>query len=261
MKTRIITAIVALLLFVPIVLYGNWPFILLVFAMATVGLYELLNIKKDAKSFLPTCISFVALWAFLFKNNEVLEQWVPLSFIQVLIIFVMLLCILTVISKNSLSIESVGFYFMSTIYITIGFSFLMQAREHGISFILFILFIIWATDSGAYFVGRSLGKHKLMPSISPNKTIEGAIGGTLIALVVGIVFHMVQPFEYSLGVIALISIGISIVGQLGDLVASAMKRHFSVKDFGNILPGHGGILDRFDSLIFVLPFLYVVQFI
>lgn len=261
MKTRIITAIVALLLFVPIVLYGNWPFTILVFAMATVGLYELLHMKKDAIALLPKCISFIALWAFLFKNIEVLEKWIPLSFIQILIIFIMLLCILTVTSKNNVSIENVGFYFLSTMYITIGFSFLVQAREHGISFVLFILFVIWATDSGAYFVGRSLGKHKLWPSISPNKTIEGAVGGTMIALLVGIVFHMVQPFEYSLWVIALISIGIAIVGQLGDLVASAMKRHFSVKDSGNILPGHGGILDRFDSLIFVLPFLYVVQFI
>ncbi|HLR14565.1 MAG TPA: phosphatidate cytidylyltransferase [Bacillota bacterium] len=261
MKTRIITAVVALLLFVPIVLYGNWPFTLLVFAMATVGLHELLNIKKDVKSLLPTCISFLALWAFLCKNIEVFEQWIPLSFMQLLIIFVMLLCVLTVTSKNRISIESIGFYFIATMYITIGFSFLVQAREHGISFILFILFIIWATDSGAYFVGSSLGKHKLWPSISPNKTIEGAIGGTLIALLVGIIFHLVHPFEYSLWVIALISIGIAVVGQLGDLVASAMKRHFSVKDFGYVLPGHGGIMDRFDSLIFVLPFLYVVQFI
>lgn len=261
MKTRIITAVVALLLFVPIVLYGDWPFTLLVLAMATVGLYELLHMKKDVKSLSSTCLSFLVLWALLFKNIDGLEKWIPLSLMQIFIIFIMLLSILTVISKNRLSIENMGFYLIATMYITIGFSFLVQAREHGISVILFILFIIWATDSGAYFVGRSLGKNKLWPSISPNKTIEGAVGGTLSALIVGIVFHLVYPFEYSLWIIALISIGISIVGQLGDLVASAMKRHFSVKDSGNILPGHGGILDRFDSLIFVLPFLYVVQFI
>lgn len=261
MKTRIITAIIAILLFVPIVLYGKWPLLILVYAMATVGLFELLNMKKNVKSFLPKLISYFALWILLAQQMSMLESFIPFEPLPVVIIFVMLLLFLTVASKNIISIEHVGFYLIATMYIVIGFAFFMEARNHGLEFVLFILFVIWATDSGAYFVGKSLGKHKLWPSISPNKTIEGAIGGTLIALFVGVAFHMIHPFEYSILMIALISIGIAIIGQMGDLVASAFKRHFDVKDSGNILPGHGGILDRFDSLLFVLPFLYVIQFI
>lgn len=261
MKTRIITAVIALLLFVPIVLYGGWPLILLLYMMATIGLFELLNMKRTNNHLGLTLLSFIVLWVLLAQQITMLEQYIQLTPFKVIIIFVMILLVFTVISKNSISIEEVGFYFISTIYIAIGFAFFMQARETGLAYVMFILFIIWGTDSGAYFVGKSLGKRKLWPAISPNKTIEGAIGGTLIALLIGIVFHIIHPFNYSIGLIAFISIGIAIVGQFGDLVASACKRHFDVKDAGNILPGHGGILDRFDSLIFVLPFLYVIQFI
>src|SRR5690606_996650 len=119
----------------------------------------------------------------------------------------------------------------------------------------------WATDTGAYFFGRAFGKHKLWPTISPKKTIEGAIGGIISACIVGISFHLIYPFEHSFWMIVLVTILVSMVGQLGDLVESAYKRYFGVKDSGNILPGHGGILDRFDSLLFVVPFLHLIHFI
>jgi len=125
---------------------------------------------------------------------------------------------------------------------------------------LFILFVIWATDSGAYFIGRKFGKRKLWPEISPNKTIGGAIGGILFALLLAFVFQLIYPFEKSILSISLIAIVISIFGQLGDLVASAMKRKYNIKDFGHIFPGHGGVLDRLDSFIFVLLVLQMIQY-
>ncbi len=261
MKTRIITAIIAILLFVPIVLYGSWPLLVLVYCMATIGLLELLNMRQRAYAFLPACLSLVMLWILLAQQTSLLGEIIPFSEIEVLIVFTMILLFLTVASKNQLSVEKVGFYLIATMYIAMGFAFFVEARNNGLADVLFVLFVIWATDSGAYFVGRSVGKRKLWPSISPNKTIGGALGGIALALITGIVFHLIEPFSYSLVTIALIAIGISIVGQLGDLVASAFKRHFGVKDSGTIFPGHGGILDRFDSLLFVLPFLYVIQFI
>lgn len=261
MKTRIITAIIAILLFVPIVFYGSWPLLVLIYCMATIGLLELLNMRRGAYAFLPTCISIVMLWVLLAQQTSILGDVIPFSLMEVLIVYTMILLFLTVASKNELSVEKVGFYLIATMYITVGFAFFLEARNNGLADVLFVLFVIWATDSGAYFIGRSFGKRKLWPSISPNKTVEGAIGGIAIALVTGIVFHLIEPFSYSLVSIGLIAIGISIVGQIGDLVASAFKRHFDVKDSGTIFPGHGGILDRFDSLLFVLPFLYVIHFI
>src|SRR5690625_4754030 len=133
-------------------------------------------------------------------------------------------------------------------------------RLTGLNYFLFILFLVWATDSGAYFIGKSLGKRKLWPAISPNKTIGGAIGGIVFALFVGVCFQLIYPFEFSMGYVIFITITISIVGQLGDLVASAIKRHYDIKDFGKLFPGHGGVLDRVDSLLFVFIVLHLIQF-
>ncbi|MCX8002159.1 MAG: phosphatidate cytidylyltransferase, partial [Anoxybacillus mongoliensis] len=112
-----------------------------------------------------------------------------------------------------------------------------------------------------YFVGRALGKRKLWEHISPNKTVEGAIGGVLCALVVVSVYEWLSPFAPSFLMLLIATVILSVFGQLGDLVESAFKRHYGVKDSGAILPGHGGILDRFDSLLFVLPILYLFYLI
>src|SRR5699024_3747350 len=134
-------------------------------------------------------------------------------------------------------------------------------RMAGLDYLLFILFIIWATDSGAYFVGKYFGKRKLWPEISPNKTIGGALGGILFALVTGSIFHLGSPLDYSFVSIVGITVWISVVGQIGNVVASAMKRHYQVKDSGNIFLGHGGILHRWDSLLFVLLMLKLIHFV
>lgn len=126
------------------------------------------------------------------------------------------------------------------------------------SAIFFAAVIIWSTDSGAYFIGKSMGKRKLWPEISPNKTVEGFIGGIVTAVVLSFVFQAVTGFLPSYLLVMFITLLLSIFGQLGDLVESALKRHYDVKDSGTILPGHGGILDRFDSFLFVLPFLYLL---
>jgi phosphatidate cytidylyltransferase len=129
--------------------------------------------------------------------------------------------------------------------------------------VLFVQIIIWSTDSGAYFVGRKFGKNKLAPYISPNKTREGSIGAVLVAVLIAIIYRLIVGGAFLGTWPALIGVTllISIFGQLGDLVESAIKRFYGVKDSGTILPGHGGLLDRFDSLIFVLPLLYVLGFI
>lgn len=261
MKQRILTAILALIIFVPLVLYGGWPFTLFVYLLASIGLNELLKMGNKAKNLFLTSVSYITLWVMLLPFNDFNLFSVKFTKIEILIIFVMLLLFYTVLTKNKFNFTDAGFVLVATIYVGIGFFFLIVTRAEGLNYILFILFSIWATDTGAYFVGRSLGKRKLWPEISPNKTVEGAIGGIIIACIVGITFYFIYPFDQSLLYIILVIISISIVGQIGDLVASAFKRHYQVKDSGKILPGHGGILDRMDSLIFVLPFLYVLQFI
>lgn len=261
MKQRILTAIVALIVFVPFVLYGNLPFVLFTYVLATIGLIELLDMYKVEKYSLPSILAILFLWLILLPYEEITISTFSFSKIEVIILFVMLLLSYTVLAKNKFTFDNAAFILMGTIYVGFGFYFLTVARMAGLNYVLFVLFIIWATDTGAYFSGRFFGKKKLWPDISPNKTIEGAIGGIFIACVVGVIFQMIHPFEHSMFAILMIAILISIIGQIGDLVASAYKRHYQVKDSGKLLPGHGGILDRMDSLIFVLPFLYLIQFI
>jgi phosphatidate cytidylyltransferase len=123
---------------------------------------------------------------------------------------------------------------------------------------LFALLIVWLTDTGAYIFGRLFGKRKLWPEISPNKTVEGFVGGILCSTIVAVVFSIYYDMPLSLFPLLLVTWLLSLFGQLGDLVESALKRHFDVKDSGTLLPGHGGILDRFDSFIFVLPLMNIL---
>lgn len=127
--------------------------------------------------------------------------------------------------------------------------------ERGAWLMLFVAVCVWATDTFAYFVGRFLGRHKLAPQLSPGKTIEGSIGGFLGAVLVGAGFgfwiHLPLIHGLAIGALA------GIMGQIGDLFESALKRELGIKDFGRVLPGHGGALDRFDSLLFVAPLAYL----
>lgn len=261
MKQRILTAIIALIIFIPLIIYGNWPFIIFGILLATIGLMELLRMANLLKYIFPSTLSFLYLWLVLFQVQDHIIPVISYTTINISILFVFILLAYTVLSKNRFTFSHVGTILIATLYISIGFYFLIYIRLEGLQYILFVLFIIWATDTGAYFCGRFFGKRKLWPHISPNKTIEGAVGGLIIALLTSIIFQIVYPFDEHLITMILVALLTSVVGQIGDLVASAYKRHFNVKDSGTLLPGHGGILDRLDSLLFVLPILYIIQFI
>lgn len=259
MKQRIITACIALLIFIPILIYGNWPFTILTYVIASIGFYEFIQMKRIPKQMM--FFSFPFLWLLLLPTSEIsIGSYTWHKFDQILL-FMLLLLLTTVFSKNKFTFDDASFLILGILYIGIAFSMMIIVRAQGLNYLLFILFLIWGTDTGAYFSGMAFGKRKLWPKISPKKTIEGAIGGTIIAAIIGLVFQVVYPFDHSLLTILILSILISVAGQLGDLIASALKRHYGVKDFGNILPGHGGIIDRMDSLIFVLLFLSLIQFI
>lgn len=255
MKQRIITGVIAAALFLPIVFYGGFPLVLLTYFLATIGLYELLKMKNLTIFSVHGFLSVLFLWVLLFPEeySEVIQTFYY-SKTEIGIALILLLLTYTVITKNRFTFEDVSFSILSALYVGIGFYFFFETRqEGGLVFILYSLFMIWATDSGAYFIGKSLGKRKLWPEISPNKTVEGSIGGVLCAVIVAVLFVLFTDLPASL---IGITVALSVFGQIGDLVESAFKRHFNVKDSGNILPGHGGILDRFDSLLFVWPLLH-----
>ncbi|WP_311526187.1 phosphatidate cytidylyltransferase [uncultured Parvimonas sp.] len=159
---------------------------------------------------------------------------------------------------NKMSIESLGRLLFSFIYISVPMGVFLKL---GYTNLLWIVFLIsWGTDTFAYLFGIIFGKHKLCPSISPKKTIEGALGGIFGSLILLNLFNYFV-LKNNIVFVTLSGIILSIVAQIGDLFASKIKREMGIKDFSNIIKGHGGFLDRFDSIIFVTPLVYIVFYI
>ena len=265
MKQRIITAVIAAALFIPIVVLGGLPFTILVYAMAAVGLFEILRMKGLSIFSVHGCITLFALFAFLLPSKwaNPLMETTGYTKIDLALIAVLLLLTYTVVVKNRYTFEDAAFSILGALYVGIGFFYFIETRlvENGLQYVIFALLIIWTTDSGAYFTGKKFGKKKLWPEISPNKTIEGFLGGIAAAINFALVFQWITPISSSYTILIIVTILASVFGQVGDLVESALKRQFNVKDSGNLLPGHGGILDRFDSLLFVLPLLHFLHFV
>ncbi|WP_394232498.1 phosphatidate cytidylyltransferase [Niallia oryzisoli] len=260
MKQRIITAVIFGAILISLTLMGGIPFVILAYLFASIAMYELLKMRKLNLFSFSGIITLFTLWIFLLptKYLDLLER-IQITKIEIILIAVLLLFAYTVLTKNRFTYDDVAFSIMSILYVGMGFYYFIETREAGLSYIFYSLFIIWATDSGAYFTGRAMGKRKLWPDISPNKTVEGFIGGIVSAVIVSIPFGLFSQMDTSVILLAFVTIFLSVFGQIGDLVESALKRHYQVKDSGTILPGHGGILDRFDSLLFVWPLLHFLH--
>ncbi|UTR10836.1 phosphatidate cytidylyltransferase [Evansella sp. LMS18] len=263
MKQRIITAVIAGAGFLTLIILGGWPFTVLMIALALIAMSELLKMKQVRIMSPMGLSSFFLMLLLLTPDNVLTLDWLHVHQLELFLLFIVVLLATTVISKNEFTFDEAGFIILAAVYVGLGFNYFIYTRflEDGLIIIFFILILVWATDSGAYFAGRAFGKRKLWPEISPNKTIEGALGGIALAFAAGIIYSLFLPIFTSMLTTLLFILVVSTAGQMGDLVESALKRHYAVKDSGQVLPGHGGILDRFDSLIYVMPILYLLGFV
>lgn len=265
MKQRIITGVIGAAIFLTMVFVGGLPFTLFILALATVGLYELLRMKNIPLFSFIGIVSLCLMWLLLLPRQTIqisfLFEWEK---IDVFLFLLFLLLMFMVISKNKITFDEVGFVIVSSLYVGFGFHYLVETRnipEIGLALVFFVIFLIWSTDSGAYFIGRKFGKRKLWPEISPKKTVEGSVGGIATAFVIGSILQFWLQLFSSVWTFIFVILVVSVSGQIGDLIESAIKRHYGVKDSGNLLPGHGGVLDRFDSLIYVFPLLHLLHLI
>ena len=263
MKTRIITAIVALMLFIPALIIGGHLLKAVIAFLSFVAIFEFFQMKKLSIFSIEGVLTLIATLSIIFARAPIIELPVGVDFFYIFFLCVMLLMSLTVYKSETLFIEDVSFLSLIALYVGGGFSGILYVREYGFGMVVFVFCIIWGTDTFAYFTGRAFGKHKLAPAISPNKTIEGSIGGVIGAIGLGtIALKLFNPLGFHFIEMTILMIALSVFGQLGDLVESVYKRRFNVKDSGKIFPGHGGVLDRFDSTFFAMfMFQIVLKFI
>ena len=253
MKTRVITAVVALIVFLPLLFLGGDYFKFTTYALGVMAMYEIVRMTfKETNIVILTLSSIVGALLFLHKDISNLVQYA----LVYLILIAMLATI--VYTGHKIKIVEIGAIIFVTAYIFVGFYCLFMLRNFSLSHVAYLLLTIWFTDSFAYFGGMKFGKNKLSPKISPNKSIEGSVIGSLSSIVIAVLFFNTTSIFSNLLIAIIVTLIVSVIGQFGDLIESAYKREYQVKDSSNLLPGHGGIFDRFDSVILSAPCLIIL---
>lgn len=270
MKTRIITAIVGITVgIIVLVLSNTFVFPVTVAAIAAMSVYEILNVcgcRKYPVHF-GMCLLFAAIIPILTWFDGIGDIW--RLFAASVIVFFMFAGY--VADHKKLPFDKLAVMITATCLITLSVTCLVSLKNmssvHGICYVIMALMAAWIPDGGAYFVGTFLGKHKLCPDISPKKTVEGAVGGFIVTAVVFVLYGMGYKyimhtkgidFDVNYIALAIVMLIAAVISMVGDLSASLLKREYGIKDFGKILPGHGGVVDRFDSVYFVLPYIMLV---
>ena len=283
MKVRILTALVLLCVLVPVLIFSGtvvFPFVAAFFSVVAVSeMQKCLGTWNKLYVSIPACLLSALLplgLLFFVKIGEGLTvsfaspnhgAMYLLVFAAVFVLFMFYLFAAAVFCRGSLSFSDVSAAFVTTFYITLAFLSILILRfgTNGQYYYLLCFLGAWITDSFAYFTGVFFGRHKLIPEISPKKTVEGSIGGILACgisfMIYGVaIAHFVDSANrMHLGLLFLYGVVVSVVSQIGDLSLSAVKRQYGIKDFGRLFPGHGGVLDRFDSIMSVSLVLFVLN--
>lgn len=267
--TRLISSIVIVILTLGFTIAGGYPLALVLCVVSIIGLFEFYRATgvrtNGQKINALEVVGFLGMFAYyVFMMSPVAERFLLLTLISVLI----MLMFVYVFSfpKHTASKVMAAFFGIVYVPVMLSFIYLTRALPYG-NYIVWLIFISsWINDTCAYCTGMLIGKHKLAPKLSPKKSIEGAIGGVVgAALVAGLFAYFVveQAVENQVVTWCFVLIGAvgAVVAQIGDLAASAIKRNYELKDYGKLIPGHGGILDRFDSVIFTAPMIYFLAII
>ncbi len=266
MLVRVISAVVMLAIFIPcLFLSHTFLFDAVITLLCIMACYEMLGCIKFKKVWGVAIPSFL-LSAFVPLCVRALDTGVALSelILLVFVVFLFLLLGISVFSHGRYKVQDVSIAYVLIFYIIFGFTSILAIRnaENGQYLFLLIFISAWVSDTGAYFTGVLFGKHKLIPDVSPKKTVEGAIGGLVFCVAAFIVFGVIMQNFYDLSpnyiLLAVLGLVMSVVSMCGDLVASLVKRQYDLKDYSKLIPGHGGIMDRFDSIIATASVMYVL---
>ena len=267
MKQRIITAVLAFFVLLPVLIFSDtFIFPLGLAVCAVLSVWEMFACVGLKNAWLFTAPMYVlgAAFPFLIRYLPDRDLLAPIA-ICAAVVWTLYAFTVLIFSHGKYPLEAVFVASFSLFYIFIGFNAILFIHdcEPGGKYLYYICFLgAWITDIFAYFCGRAFGKHKLIPDVSPKKTVEGSIGGTVLCILVMVLFgfvveKLVPEISANLLIFAVAGVLIAVVSQIGDLSMSVIKRKYGVKDYGFIFPGHGGVLDRFDSVIAVSALLMV----
>lgn len=257
-KTRLLSGIVLVILALIMIISGGNVLLFSTLAISFVGMYELYRVFKMEKSILALISYGVAVLYYCNLNWQFIAE--PMMIAMLLLI---LLMFAYVFSYPKYEAKQLIASFFGLFYVAVMLSYVYQIRmlENGV-YLAFLIFICsWGCDTCAYCVGKLIGKHKMAPVLSPKKSVEGGIGGVLGTALLTVIYLKVFKTQMgidgtAIAVLAVISAVAGLISMVGDLAASAIKRNYDIKDYGTLIPGHGGILDRFDSMIITAPIIY-----
>lgn len=261
-RTRLLSGIVLVILAVALIISGSWILLGSTLIISCIGMYELYRVFKIEKSSFAIISYLAAVVYFLNLGFNFLDDR-----LLILIAYMILLMCIYVFSYPKYTADNVMTAFFGLFYVAIMLSFVYEIRmlDKGVYLAFLIFLCSWGCDTCAYCVGKlcnmTIGTHKMAPILSPKKSIEGAVGGVvgsaLLTAIYGCVFKTQMNMDTNeIIILALIAAVSGLISMIGDLTASAIKRNHDVKDYGNLIPGHGGILDRFDSMIITAPIIY-----
>lgn len=257
---RLASGVILLAVTITLVFLGGSVLLYTLEIISLIGMFELYRTSQLEKSKIAFIAYVIAIIYYAVLNLSV-------SIDYELIFLCAMICLMAsyVIFYPKFHIEQITFIFFGLIYVMAALSCIYRVRmlTDGIYIVWLIFISAWGSDTCAYCVGKLIGKHKLPSQLSPNKSIEGCIGGIAGAALIGFIYGSIFEKNFSLlenpsFVLALIGAAGSVISQVGDLAASAIKRNHNIKDYGHLIPGHGGILDRFDSIIFTAPLVYML---
>ena len=274
MKTRTITSAFILLVTIPIILLSKYIiYPIALSALAVMATYEILHAIGVEKNWYLSVPAYILAGVFPFASYFVTAEssfTYLLTIAALIYIYMIYIMGVAVFSKGATSFRIISEVLLSITYVIVSFTSLSMIRyidkDIGLYKLMLVFIVSWVCDSMAYIVGSFFGKHKLIPEISPKKTVEGAVGGVASAVVAYMIFGLVLDLaipnmQVNYIVLAVFGLVLSVVSQLGDLIASLIKREHNVKDFGKLLPGHGGIMDRFDSIMAVSTILLILTIV
>ncbi len=264
-KDRLISGIILVALMIVTLYFGGFVSLFMIELISLIGIYELMRVPKHWSKELMVITEVFTVLMYAFLGVGYTFRAYGFIYLFLMVVFMMILMCFYVFRYPKYKLHDIMLPFFAFFYVGVMLSFIYSVRflTNGGAYVVLVFLAAWGNDTLAYCVGKLFGKHKMSPKLSPKKSIEGFVGGVVGAAILGVIYSFIfGKITGTLVDVKLITVFAVICGLggaisvVGDLAASAIKRQFDIKDYGNLIPGHGGIMDRFDSIIMTAPIVY-----